>query len=89
MHVCRLLAVGLLGGVLAGCSQSEPSHDVAYYRDHPAARAAKLAACRNDQGKLAGTRNCINTLSADSEAVSKRFWDTPKPSSRVAEPGQL
>ena len=88
MHVRLLLAVGLLGA-LAGCSQSEPSHDVAYYRDHPAARAAKLAACRNDQGKLAPTPNCINALSADSEGVSKRFWDTPKPPSRVAEPGKL
>jgi hypothetical protein len=84
-----LLAASALGGALAACSPSEPSHDIAYYRGHPDVRATKLAACRSDRGKRAATSNCINALAADSEAVSERFWTVPPTPSRVANPGKL
>ena len=79
---------------LAACSPREPAHDVAYYRDHADERAAKLAACRNDQGKLAATGNCINALAADSAAHAAHFYDAPppgatKPAIGGAEPGKL
>ena len=78
-----------LGGALAACSPPEPSHDIAYYRDHPDVRATKMAACRSDRGKLAATPNCINALAADSEAVSKKSWTIPNTPPRVANPGKL
>ena len=77
------------GAGLAACSPSDPAHDIAYYRDHPDARAAKMAACQNDQGKLAATSNCINALAADSAATSKTFWTVPAPAPRVQDPGKL
>jgi hypothetical protein len=48
-----------------------------------------MTACRNDQGRLAATSNCINALGADSEAESKRFWRQPAPAPRLANPGKL
>jgi hypothetical protein len=89
MHKLRFLAVGLALSVLAACSPPEAAHDVAFYRDHPQARAAKLSACRNDPGRLAATDNCVNALGADSAAVSKQFWNKPRTAPRVANPGAL
>jgi hypothetical protein len=88
----RLLSIAaltaLVGG-LAACSPLEPAHDVAYYRDHPADRAAKMTACHNDRGKIAATPDCINALAADSEATSEKFWTVPKTAPRVQDPGKL
>jgi hypothetical protein len=85
-----LLAAATALASLSACSPPEPPHDIAYYRDHPEERVAKMKACQNDRGRLAATANCINALGADSEAVSKKFWTTPaKPTSRVADPGKL
>jgi hypothetical protein len=89
MRRVLLLTVGAALAALAACSPAEPAHDIAYFRDHPTERAAKMTACRNDQGRLAATPNCINALGADSEAESKRFWRQPAPVPRLANPGKL
>ncbi len=83
-----LLALGLLAA-LAACSPTEPAHDVAYYRDHPDARAQEMAACRNDRGKVKASSNCLNALAADAAATSKTFWTVPATPSRVQNPGKL
>jgi len=96
----RVLFLGAAAALaaLAACSSpnstSGPAHDVAYYRDHPDDRAAKLKACQNDQGKLAATSNCINALAADSASHAAHFYDAPqpeahKPATGVADPGKL
>ena len=75
----------ILGLALAAAACSRPvDHEVAFYRAHPADRATQLATCRNDQGRVAATPNCINALAADSEATSRRFWTVPKPAARVS-----
>ena len=83
------LVLGAAAAALAACSPPEPAHDVAYYRDHPDARATKMAACQNDRGRIAATPNCINALAADSAATSQKFWTTPTPAPRVQDPGKL
>ena len=92
----RVLVLGAAAALaaLAACSPPEAAHDVAYYRDHADERATKLTACRNDQGKLAATSNCINALAADSAAHAAHFYDAPgpgaaKPATGGAEPGKL
>lgn len=83
------LAASALALALAGCSQPEPDHDVAYYKAHPDETKTKLAACQNDRGKLAATSNCINALAADAAATSTKFWNVQKPAPRVQDPGKL
>ena len=92
----RVLVFGAAAAVaaLAACSPPEVAHDVAYYRDHADERAAKLTACRNDEGKLAATGNCINALAADSAAHAAHFYGAPplgaaKPATGAAAPGKL
>ena len=92
----RVLLLGAAAALaaLAACSPPEPAHDVAYYRDHPDDRAAKLKTCQNDQGRLAATSNCINALAGDSAAHAAHFYDAPqpeahKPATGVADPGKL
>ena len=75
--------------MLSACSASEPDHDVAYYRDHASERAAKLAACRADPGRLQRTANCVNAQAADGQVTSQRFWSVSKPTARVAGAGGL
>ena len=91
-RVLRLGAAAALAA-LSACSPpnsaSGPTHDVAYYRDHPDERAAKMKACQNNQGKLAATSNCINALAADSASHAAHFYDAQKPAARVADPGKL
>ena len=89
MRRALLLTASAALAALAACSPAEPAHDIAYYRDHPTERAAKMTACRNDQGRLAASPNCINALRADSEAESKRFWNQPKPAPRLTNPSKL
>ena len=92
----RVLLLGAAAALaaLTACSPPESAHDVAYYRDHPDDRAAKLKACQNDQGRLAATSNCINALAGDSAAHAAHFYDAPqpeahKPATGVADPGKL
>ena len=89
MRQLSLLAALGLVAALAACSPPEPAHDVAYYRDHPDARAKEMAACQNDRGKVKASNNCINALAADSAAASKKFWTVPAAPSRVQDPGKL
>ena len=84
-----LLRIVALAASLAACSRPGPMQDIAWYRAHPEERSAQLAACRNDRGRLAPTASCIDALAADSEAVSKRFWTTPRPAPRAAKLGAL
>jgi hypothetical protein len=88
MRRLALLALGALAA-LAACSPPEPAHDVAYYQGHPDERAAEMAACQNDRGKVKATSNCINALAADAKATSKKFWTVPATPSRVQDPGKL
>ena len=78
-----------LAATLAACSASEPDHDVAYYRGHASERAAKLAVCRADPGRLQRTGNCVNAVAADGQVTSQRFWNVSKPAPRVAGSGGL
>lgn len=75
--------------VLSACSAPEPGRDVAYYRDHASDRAAKLAACRANSGRLQRTANCVNAVAADGQVASQRFWNVSKPAPRVAGSGGL
>jgi len=90
MGLARLvLVIGPAAAVLAACAPREAAHDVAYYRGHSAERAAKLAACRGDPGRLQARSNCVNALAADAEAESRRFWSIQKSAPRVAAAGAL
>ena len=89
MRRVLLLSAAAALAALAACSPPEPAHDVAYYRDHPDARTAKMAACRADPGKLAATANCVNAVAADGAAASQKFWQVQKPAARVQDPGKL
>jgi hypothetical protein len=78
-----------LVAMLAACSAPEPARDVAYYRGHANDRAAKLAACGADPGRLRRTANCVNAVAADAQVASQRFWNVSKPAPRVAGAGGL
>lgn len=86
--------IALVAGVaaiaaLASCSPSGPTHDKAYYAAHEAERTTQLTACQNDPGGLGKTPNCVNAQAADADAHAQHFYDTPKPASRVQDPGKL
>ena len=85
----RTLGLGGLALALASCSPGKPARDRAWYAAHDAERAAKLAACRADPGRLATTANCANAIAADGEVTSKRFWAVKPPAARGAAPGKL
>ena len=87
--LCAAAALTALAACSPPNSASGTAHDVAYYRDHPDDRAAKLKACQNDQSRLAATGNCINALAADSASHAVHFYDAQKPGTRVADPGKL
>ena len=93
MHRAPFRALGLLAlgalAALAACAPPEPTHDVAYYRDHPDVRAQEMSACQNDRGKVKASNTCINALAADAAATSKTFWTAPPTPSRVQNPGKL
>jgi len=79
-----------LGGALAVAACAPKSaHEKAYFIAHPDERAATLAECRKDPGKLQETPNCINAYAASADADSDRFWAPKTPRSRVANPGSL
>ncbi len=84
-----LLVIGLSVLELAACSQPAPIRDKPYYLAHEAERASQLSACQTDPGRLAATSNCINAQAADAEVHAARFYDAPKPASRVAAPERL
>lgn len=54
---------------VAGAAHAEPARDVAFYLANPKERAAKVAQCNNDPGRLARTANCINAARAASRAI--------------------
>jgi len=89
MRPARIVPPLGLAAALAACSAPEPGRDVAYYRDHASDRAAKLAACRADPGRLRESANCVNAVAADGQVASQDFWSVPKPAPRVAGPGGL
>jgi len=89
MSVRRFAPPMGLAAALAACAAHEPAHDVAYYRGHASDRAAKLAACRADPGRLQRTANCVNALAADGQVTSQSFWNVSKPTARVAGAGGL
>jgi hypothetical protein len=85
-----ILFTGLLSfTALAACSPPTPAHDKAYFVAHDADRAAQVAACQADPGRLAATPACINAQAADAEVHAAHFYDAPKPASRVQKPGSL
>ena len=86
---CLPLLAAALCAALAACSPAEPGHDVAYSRAHADDRAAEMAKCRNDPGQLGKTADCVNAERADGDELSAKAWATPKPESRVRNPGQL
>ena len=87
MRILLLLATAAV--VLASCGPAEPVHDKTYWRAHDDERATKLAACRNDPGKLAASPNCVNAQAADADAHADKFYEVEKPASRVQSPGSL
>jgi hypothetical protein len=90
MRAKRLLAaLSLTAAALAACSPAEPSRDKAYYAAHDTERATKLAACKNDPGKMAAAPNCVNAQAADADAHAKGFYDVQRPAARVQQPGKL
>jgi hypothetical protein len=89
MRRLALLAAGCALAALAACSPPAPTHDKAYYAAHADERAAQIAACQNDPGKLGTTSNCVNAQAADADARTAHFYDTPKTAPRVQDPGKL
>jgi len=75
----------VLAAALCGCAPSGPARDTAFYRDHPAERAAKLAACQAGPDRLGADVGCLTARGA----VSRRFWRRSKPVQRVATPGAI
>ncbi|CCJ51899.1 EexN family lipoprotein [Bordetella parapertussis] len=67
----RLTVILLMASALSACKDSEPTHDVQYYLDHPKERAEKLAECENNPGEKAIATNCINAAQADLKAKSR------------------
>lgn len=65
----RKLMLVLVGLSVAPAAHAEPARDVAYYTANPKVRAAKIAQCNNDPGRLAKTPNCINAAHAQSRAI--------------------
>ncbi len=52
--------------ILAGCSESEATQTVDYYKTHDIERKAMLEKCRNKMGAKAATSdNCINATKAN------------------------
>lgn len=88
MRRLGILAVGGLA-VLAGCAPRTAVHDKAYYAAHAQARASAIAACNDNPGGLGGEPDCANAAAAEADAHAARFFNAPKPASRVAAPGQL
>ncbi|MEW5688169.1 MAG: EexN family lipoprotein [Pseudomonadota bacterium] len=89
MKVRRLCVLVGAAALLAACSEPSPSRDKAYFAAHETERATQLAACQNDPGRLSSTPNCVNAQAAESDARTARFYDVPKPASRLANPGAL
>ena len=89
MRPARLVPPLGLAAALAACSAPEPGRDAAYDRDHANDRAAKLAACRADPGRLQRTANCVNAVAADRQVESQRFWSVPKLAPRITGLGAL
>jgi hypothetical protein len=90
MNTFKLLAaLGLATAALSACSPAEPAHDKAYYVAHDQERSAKLVACQADPGKMAATANCVNARTAEADVHTQHFYDLPKPTSRVQQPGKL
>ncbi|MBN9318780.1 MAG: EexN family lipoprotein [Caulobacterales bacterium] len=84
-----ILLVIAIGLGAAACTPQAPAHDKPYFAAHPDERAAQLAACDADPGRLAASPNCVNARSADADARTEHFYDAPKPASRVQAPGAL
>ena len=64
----RFIPLVLLATLSACTAVEEPIHDVSWYKDHQAERAAKLQECRANPGALAQTANCRNADAADTAA---------------------
>ncbi len=82
-------ALGLAAAALAACSPTAPVHDKAFYAANPKDRASQLTACQADAGRLANTPNCVNAQAAEGDARTAHFYNVPKTTSRVSNPGQL
>ena len=81
-----LLLVGLAPCCVSACA---PDHDKTFYRSHAEARAAVLAACRRNPGRLAAAPSCVTAEAAEADAFHERFWTTTAPRTRVSDPGHL
>lgn len=66
--------------VLLSSCNTEPTHDVQYYLDHPQERKAKLEECKNNPGELMNTPNCKN---ADQAELKAMFQGTEMPKVKV------
>lgn len=62
-----LLAFAILG--TAAAAHAEALRDVAYFTSNPKERAATLARCNNNPGRLAKAPNCINARQSYSRAM--------------------
>jgi hypothetical protein len=89
MRANVLFVLTIAAAALAACSPAGPPHDKAYYAAHPAERASKLAACRNDPGRLAATPPCVNAQGAEADAHAEHVYDLATPAPRVTRPGAL
>lgn len=69
----------LLGSILAGCEARETGKEVrpvGWYEANKTERAATLAECMSNPGKLDATPNCINASRAENNAQAATKWGT-------------
>ena len=65
MRALHSISVLLTAAVVcASCSKTEPPKTVAYYKEHPAERDARMAVCNNDPGLLKNDPDCVNASMA-------------------------
>jgi hypothetical protein len=83
-----ILVLGSAAGLLAGCGQPQPGHDVAYYRAHADARQAEVADCSSNPG-AASAPECLAAVKAAGEAESQRALPYTPPASRLKNTGSL
>ena len=75
-QTCLLMLTTSL--LLSGCGQSEPTHDVQYYLDHPDEMNTKIKQCENNPGELMKTPNCQNAMEAHSKKMLSGEGEMPK-----------
>jgi hypothetical protein len=66
LNAGKLLAAVLVAATLAGC---KGTHEVAWWKTHPAELRQQLAKCGDDPGELEHLPNCVNAKKAQAELM--------------------